>query len=120
MPFVMGWTPGTSTHIFRLQKTFPIFEQDPLIAKSIDAVTLERGKLLGAVPMEFRSNIFGPPLFCRNASNFAHLDNRQNKSGRIHETQWLFPKNIYPRRGRAIAEEAPHYSTPSFVGRWRV
>lgn len=120
MPFVMGWTPGTSTHIFRLQKTFPLFEQDSLIAKSIDAVTLERGKLLGAVPMEFRSNNFGPPLFCNNASNFAHLDNRQNKSGRIHETQWLFPKDIYPRRGRAIAEEAPHYSTPSFDGRWRV
>jgi hypothetical protein len=23
MPFVMAWTPGTSTHLFRLQKTHP-------------------------------------------------------------------------------------------------
>lgn len=85
MPFIMGWTPGTSTHIFRLQKTHPIFETDPYILKSIKAVTDERGKVLGAVPMEFRSNNFGPPLFCYNASNFAHLDNRQNKSGIIYK-----------------------------------
>ncbi len=49
---------------------------------SFQAVTDERGKVLGAVPMEFRSNNFGPPLFCNNRSSFVHLDNRQNKSAR--------------------------------------
>ena len=55
MPFVMGWTPGTSTHIFRLEKTVPMFEEDPDLALSIKAVTDERGKVLGAVPMEYVS-----------------------------------------------------------------
>ena len=59
MPFVMAWTPGTSTHIFRLEKTHPIFEEDKLLALSIKAVTDERGKILGAVPMEYRSTNFG-------------------------------------------------------------
>ena len=89
MPFVMGWTPGTSTHIFRLQKTHPIFETDPHLVRSISAVTDERGRVLGAVPMEFRSNNFGPPLFCNGVSSFYHLDNRQNKSGRYFDTQWV-------------------------------
>lgn len=35
MPFVMAWTPGTSTHIFRLEKTHPLFAQDGSIALSI-------------------------------------------------------------------------------------
>jgi hypothetical protein len=35
MPFVMAWTPGTSTHIFRLEKTHPLFAQDDSIALSI-------------------------------------------------------------------------------------
>jgi len=146
MPFVMAWTPGTSTHIFRLEKTHPMFEDDELLHLSISTVTLERGKLLGeglvpgslslvpsfsppgalalrfplvcgtlcpvapslihhaspfpflpslicppsgAVPMEYRSNNFGPPLFCNNQKTFYHLDNRQNKSGRVHDTMWL-------------------------------
>jgi len=89
MPFVMGWTPGTSTHIFRLQKTHPVFETDPHLVRSITAVSDERGRVLGAVPMEFRSNNFGPPLFCSNMSSFYHLDNRQNKSARIFDTQWV-------------------------------
>ena len=42
MPFVMAWTPGTSTHLFRLQKTHPVFEYDPLLRLSIQAVTDER------------------------------------------------------------------------------
>jgi len=88
-PFVMGWTPGTSTHLFRLQKTHPVFESDPLLLRSLKAVTDERGRVLGAVPMEFRSNNFGPPLFCAAQSSFYHLDNRQNKSGRIFDTQWV-------------------------------
>ena len=67
---------------------------------SHQAVTDERGKVLGAVPMEFRSNNFGPPLFCHNRSSFAHLDNRQNKSARILDTQWLFPKDTFRNRGR--------------------
>ena len=66
----------------------------PLTPK-LQAVTDERGKVLGAVPMEFRSNNFGPPLFCSNRSSFVHLDNRQNKSERIFDTQWLFPKDTF-------------------------
>lgn len=120
MPFVMAWTPGTSTHIFRLEKTHPVFETDPLLKLSIKAVTDERGRVLGAVPMEYRSNNFGPPLFCYNKSNFAHLDNRSNKSERIHDTQWLFPRDIFKGRGRAYGEENPLDTTPSFDGRWRV
>jgi hypothetical protein len=38
---------GTSTHLFRLQKTHPVFEEDYYLRKSIDAVTDERGKILG-------------------------------------------------------------------------
>ena len=111
---------GTSTHIFRLEKTHPVFETDALIVRSIKAVTDERGKVLGAVPMEFRSNNFGPPLFCNNRSSFVHLDNRQNKSARIFDTQWLFPKDTFKGRGRAYAEENPIYATPSFDKHWRV
>jgi hypothetical protein len=140
MPFVMAWTPGkptvcriavvyanpathtgTSTHIFRLEKTHPTFESDPLIVRSIKAVTDERGKVLGAVPMEFRSNNFGPPLFCNNRSGFVHLDNRQNKSAAaIYDTQWLFPRDVFRGRGRAYAEENPSFATPSFDKHWRV
>lgn len=111
---------GTSTHIFRLEKTHPVFENDPLIARSIKAVTDERGKVLGAVPMEFRSNNFGPPLFCNNRSSFVHLDSRQNKSARIYDTQWLFPRDVFRGRGRAYAEENPAFATPSFDQHWRV
>jgi hypothetical protein len=120
MPFVMGWTPGTSTHIFRLEKTYPIFETDHYLKLSIKAVTDERGKLLGAVPMEYRSGNFGPPLFCNNKSNFYHLDNRFNKSNRVLDSQWLFPRDVFRGRGRAYAEEDRRYATPSFDGEWRV
>jgi hypothetical protein len=120
MPFVMGWTPGTSTHIFRLQKTHPVFETDPLLVGSIKAVTDERGAVLGAVPMEYRSGNFGPPLFCNNKSSFYHLDNRFNKSGTIYNTMWLFPRDVFKGRGRAYAEENRAYATPSFDGVWRV
>ena len=65
MPFVMAWTPGThhilflcclltctylctlspnstgtSTHIFRLEKTHPVFEKNPIIARSIKVPVL--------------------------------------------------------------------------------
>lgn len=120
MPFIMAWTAGTSTHMFRLSKTHPIFETHPKLVKSFDVVTAERGKVLGAVPMEYRSNNFGPPLFCNNRSTFYHLDIRFNKSARIYDTQWLFPRDIFPRRGRAYIDESPVYSTPSFDGVFRV
>lgn len=120
MPFVMAWTPGTSTHLFRLGKTHEVFETDPYLAKSIKAVTDERGALLGAVPMEYRSTNFGPPLFCNDRSSFYHLDNRGNKSGLILDTQWLFPRDVFPGRGRAYAEENPIYAIPSADGVWRV
>lgn len=120
MPFVMAWTPGTSTHIFRLQKTHEVFEQNNFIARSIKAVTAERGAVLGAVPMEYRSNNFGPPLLCRGGGSFYHLDNRVNKSGRALDTQWLFPRDVFPGRGRAYAEENPAFATPSFDKVWRV
>lgn len=120
MPFIMAWTAGTSTHLFRLGKTNPIFEMHPKLAKSFAVVTAERGAVLGAVPMEYRSNNFGPPLFCNNRSTFYHLDIRLNKSARIHDTQWLFPRDVFPRRGRAYIDETPIYSTPSFDGIFRV
>jgi hypothetical protein len=97
-----------------------VFEFDTTLAKSIEAVTAERGKLLGQVPMEYRSNNFGAPLFCNGQKTFYHLDNRQNKTGKRLDTQWLFPRDIFPKRGRAIAEESPNYATPSFDGEWRV
>ena len=56
----------------------------------------------GAVPMEYRSNNFGPPLFCNNQKTFYHLDNRQNKSGKVHDTMWLFPRDRFPQRGHLI------------------
>jgi hypothetical protein len=86
----------------------------------LQAVTDERGKVLGAVPMEFRSNNFGPPLFCNNRSSFVHLDNRHNKSGAVFDSQWLFPRDTFRGRGRAYAEENPAFTTPSFDGHWRV
>jgi hypothetical protein len=120
MPFVMAWTPGTSTHIFRLQKTHPVFELHPLLVKSIKAVTDERGAVLGAVPMEYRSSNFGPPLFCNNQSTFYHLDNRLNKTGKYYDTMWLFPRDTFGGRGRAYAEENRAFATPSFDNEWRV
>jgi hypothetical protein len=120
MPFVMAWTPGTSTHLFRLEKTHPVFETDPFITKSIKAVTDERGKVLGAVAMEYRSTNFGPPLFCNNKSTFYHLDNRGNKSGTVLDTQWLFPRDVFPGRGRAYAEEDPVHTLPAADAHWRV
>jgi hypothetical protein len=120
MPFVMAWTPGTSTHLFRLQKTHPIFEYHPLLAASIKAVTDERGAILGAVPMEYRSGNFGPPVFCNNQSSFYHLENRYNKSGRIYDTQWLFPRDVFKHRGKAYAEENKEFASPSFDNVWRV
>ena len=119
-PFVMAWTPGTSTHIFRLQKTVPAFETDPALVLSIKAVTDERGRVLGAVPMEYRSTNFGPPLFCSNMKSFYHLDNRRNKSGTILDTQWLFPRDIQPGRGRAYSDYDPAMASPSFDNGWRI
>ena len=63
---------------------------------------------------------FGPPLFCSGRSSFYHLDNRQNKSGELFDTQWLFPRDNFPGRGKAYAEENPVYATPSFDGGWRI
>eukprot|EP01035_Chromulina_nebulosa_P017287 gene17287-22823_t len=122
MPFVMAWTPGTSTHIFRLGITHPYFTEDVDIVRSIDAVTDERGKVLGAVPMEYRSSNFGPPVTCNNKQTFYHFDNRANKSGSPMDTQWLFPKDRLPGRGRAYAEEdySGASTTPSSDGVFRV
>jgi hypothetical protein len=85
-------SPGTSTHAFRLSKTHPLFEDNALIRASVEATEAERGKPLGAVMSEMRSNNFGPPLFCSGKASFYHLDSRQNKSGRVLDTQWLFPR----------------------------
>ena len=85
MPFVMAWTAGTQTHIFRLGKTHPRFEEDLQLKRSIDVINLERGKVLGQVPMEFRSGNFGPPLTCKSQRGFAHLDNRR---------VWIFTHNL--------------------------
>lgn len=120
MPFVMAWTPGTSTHIFRLEKTHSVFETDPLLALSIKTVLDERGKVLGAVPMEYRSTNFGPPLLCSGKKSFYHLDNRRNKTGLGFDTQWLFPRDKIPGRGRAYPDENPPDTTPSFDGVFRV
>lgn len=120
MPFVMAWTPGSSTHMFRLQKTHPVFENDANIMRSFKATELERGKPLGAVISEMRSNNFGPPLFCNKMSSFYHLDSRQNKSGRIFDTMWLFPRDIWPDKGNAYVDYDPQYSSPSFDGVWRL
>lgn len=120
MPFVMVWTAGTSTHIFRLSKTHPIFELDPLLALSIKAVSDERGKILGQVPMEYRSTNFGPPLLCNGRSSFYHLDNRANKSGRYYDTQWLFPRDRFPGRGRAYAEHDPNHPIYTYDKVFRV
>jgi hypothetical protein len=37
---VFNENTGTSTHIFRLEKTHPVFEQDPLIVRSIKVSVL--------------------------------------------------------------------------------
>jgi hypothetical protein len=108
MPFVMAWSPGTSTHLFRLATTHPYFDKNMLIKNSIfPATTRERGDPLGSGGrfMEYRSNNFGPPLFCNNKHSFYHLDNRLNKSGLQHDTQWLFPRDRFAKRGRAFSEE---------------
>jgi len=120
MPFVMAWTPGTSTHLFRLTKHVPAFEYDPLLYLSLKAVTDERGQILGAVPMEYRSTNFGPPVLCRDRKNFYHLDNRRNKSTERHDTQWLFPRDKIPQRGRAYPDEDEMGAYPSFDGVFRV
>ena len=120
MPFVMAWTPGTSTHIFRLEKTVPEFETDPELALSIKAVTDERGKVLGAVPMEYRSTNFGPPLLCNNKKSYYFLDNRRNKTrteGTL-DTQWLFPRDKF--HGRAYSNWDPNMATPASDGIWRI
>ena len=90
-----------------------------LLLCCLQAVLDERGKVLGAVPMEFRSNNFGPPLFCNNRSSFVHLDSRQNKSERIYDTQWLFPRDVFRNRGRAYSDEDPKFTTPAFDGMWK-
>ena len=73
--------------------------------------------------MEFRASNFGPPLFCNNQSTFYHLDNRYNKSGSRFDTQWLFPRDLYPRKGLAVTTEfqftPPSAVLRSFDGKWR-
>jgi len=111
--------PGTSTHIFRLEKTVPAFEFDKDLALSIKAVTDERGKLLGAVPMEYRSTNFGPPLLCNNKKSYYFLDNRRNKSRNgIMDTQWLFPRDRF--HGRAYSNWDPKMATLPPDGAWRI
>jgi hypothetical protein len=101
MPFLMAWSSLTTRHAFRLQKTHPVFESDPYLVKSIDAMYVDRGRPMGMTQMEYRSNNFGPPLFCHGQQSFYHLNNRINKSssGRL-DTQWLFPRGA---AGRALS-----------------
>jgi hypothetical protein len=120
MPFVMSWSLVTTTHLIRLQKTHPIFELNPLINSTFSIMKLERGKTFGANSMEFRSGNFGPPLLCNNQTSFYHLNNRFNKSGLIYDTQWLFPRDIFKKRGKAVRFENPQWATPSFDNIWRV
>jgi hypothetical protein len=120
MPFVMAWTAGTNTHIFRLGKTHPIFETDPMLKQSIQAIIPERagkGGLLGLNPMESRSNNFGPPLHCNGQHSFYRLDNRFNKSGSRLDSQWLFPRSA---KGRAYVGRFIEHAKPSYDGVWRV
>lgn len=119
-PFVMGWTPGTSTHIFRLSMTHPDEFKSDLMQLSFKAVMDERGRPLGSNPMEYRASNFGPPVFCANQQNFYHLDNRRNKSAVRMDTMWLFPRDIYPGKGRAYENENKAYALPSFDNGWRV
>ena len=69
--------------------------------------------------MEFRSGNFGPPLTCKSQRGFAHLDNRRNDTGRF-DTQWLFPRDPWPKRGRANADENPNIVSPAVDGVFRV
>lgn len=100
MPFVMAWVPRASTHSFRIQKTHPVFNTNPYLLKSLDAITVDRGRPIGVHQMEFRSNNFGPPLFCNGQQSFYHLNNRLNKSNARMDTQWLFPRG---GSGRALS-----------------
>jgi hypothetical protein len=126
MPFVMAWTPGTSTHIFRLEKTVSEFETDKELISSIKAVSDERGKVLGAVPMEYRSTNFGPPLMCNNKKTFYFLNNRRNKTNsnykgkdrNVWDTQWLFPRDKF--HGRAYSNWDPKHATSAFDNVWRI
>jgi hypothetical protein len=123
MPMVMAWTAGTSTHIFRLKKTHPIFEYNPLLLQSISAVTDERGAILGQVPMEYRASNFGPPLLCENRQSFYHLDNRRNKTQSepgIDDTMWLFAVDRFKNKGRAVATEDPNGNILPYDGVFRV
>jgi hypothetical protein len=70
--------------------------------------------------MEYRSTNFGPPLFCNGKRSFYHLDNRGNKSARIYDTQWLFPRDRFPGRGRAYAGEDPKHPIYPVDGVFRV
>ena len=123
MPMVMAWTAGTSTHLFRLKKTHPIFEYNPLLLQSINAVTDERGAILGQVPMEYRASNFGPPLLCENRQSFYHLDNRRNKTqseGPIDNTMWLFPIDKFKNKGRAVSTEDANGNILPYDGVFRV
>jgi hypothetical protein len=121
MPFVMAWTPGTSTHIFRLSMTYPNeFKLDSEVHQSIQAVMKERGRPLGSNPMEYRASNFGPPLFCENQQSFYHLDNRRNKSNIRLDTMWLFPRDTYPGKGRAYANEDRNHALLPIDNEWRV
>jgi hypothetical protein len=106
MPFVMVWTAGTSAHIQRLSKAHPMFEEDLQLKRSIDVMNLDRGKQFGQLSMEFRSGNFGPPLTCSNRIGFVHLRNRQNISDML-DTQWLFPRDKYKKKGKAVTVENP-------------
>lgn len=119
-PFVMGWTPGTSTHMFRLSMTHPDEFKSDLMQLSFKAVMDERGRPLGSNPMEYRASNFGPPVFCANQQNFYHLDNRRNKSSVRMDTMWLFPRDIYPGKGRAYESDNKAYALPSFDNGWRI
>jgi hypothetical protein len=70
--------------------------------------------------MAHRSNNFGPPLFCGGQKSFYHLDNRVNKSGRRMDTQWLFPRDKYPDRGRAYTDDDPVNAIMPVDGVFRV
>ena len=116
MPMVMAWSPMTSRSIFRLKSMHPIFEQDTNLKEGLDVLLVDRGRgVMGQVNMESRSFNFGPPLTCEGQKAFIHIDSRRNLSAKTgdYDTQWLFPRDPWPRKGYATTEEV---WTPKAVG----
>ena len=115
-PLLMAWSPMASRSIFRLQQMHPIFEKDANLKDSFKILLVDRGKgAMGTLLMESRSFNFGPPLTCEGQKTFYHLDSRRNMSQKNgeYDTQWLFPRDPWPRKGYASVEEV---DKPVYVG----